>query len=603
MKNQNEIHNDYQSFPASNEKVLDQDFLNQVKAVQAVLDLNLRSNPQLFMNSANFSNSIPIAKIMYCYLLSFTYEFNDPRELTLSDVLIRSDEYNPAIRAYFKKNIDQLIFEELNSLVIDKSISKEVIKTIVEEECSSFEWITPDSVVSLALQILKIKDGETVVDVGSGAGNFLLKGAAANPRAKFTGLEINTGMYLVSLMRNYAHNGNTSDGNIKILQTDAFDIVDSEANNRFDKVFANYPIGMQLKFSGVGQRYLKKISESTSHFRSTNSGDWVFNRLIRDLTVNSPKGKAIGIMAGGSSWNKTDKAERRYFLARGVVECVIALPAKLFNDTGIPVMMIVFSFGNKNVRMIDATQFFQLGRRQNFMNPQQVDQVVKALNKDSDYSRLVAYEEMEKQDYVLDPARYLRKEIEIEHGVPFESVIKNITRGAQKTAKELDQLISQTPTNIQYLMLSNIQDGLIDDELSSLKELDPSLEKYCLKDNDLILSKNGYPYKVAIAHPHPGQKILANGNLYVIELDQEKINPLFLKAFLESETGINVLKSITVGAAIPNIGVESLKNILIPLPPLHEQEKVAEKYLSQLEEIKVLRIKLDKAIKRLGEIF
>ena len=151
-------------------------------------------------------------------------------------------------------------------------------------------------------------------------------------------------------------------------------------------------------------------------------------------------------------------------------------------------------------------------------------------------------------------------------------------------------------------MLSNIQDGLIDDELSSLKVLDPSLEKYCLKDNDLILSKNGYPYKVAIAHPRPGQKILANGNLYVIELDQDKINPLYLKAFLESETGINILKSITVGATIPNLGVEKLKKIQILLRCMNKN-KVAVRYLAQLEEIRVLRIKLDKAIKRLGEVF
>jgi restriction endonuclease S subunit len=49
--------------------------------------------------------------------------------------------------------------------------------------------------------------------------------------------------------------------------------------------------------------------------------------------------------------------------------------------------------------------------------------------------------------------------------------------------------------------------------------------------------------------------------------------------------------------------VEKLKKIQIPLPPLHEQNKVAVRYLAQLEEIRVLRIKLDKAIKRLGEVF
>lgn len=603
MKNQNNKQTTTMLLSSNQEKLSDQIFLNHVEMVQSFLDVNLKPNHQLTGGFMNLTTSIPIIKILYCYLVLISNEFTESEDATLNDVLERSDEYNPAISAYYKKILDLRTFNELRLLLSNMTDSSDILKYIVEEECSSFEWSTPESIVSLALEILDIKEGETVVDVGSGTGTFLLNGVAEKPKAEFTGLEINTVMFLVSLMRNYIHNGDAKNDNLKIIQTDAFDLVESDSNKRFDKVFSNYPINMQFKFSGIGQRYLERISNTVPEIRSLGSGDWIFNRLIRDLTSNTPDGKAVGIMAGGGTWNLTDKFTRRSFLDLGIVECVIALPAKLFKDTNIPVMMIVFSFGNNSVRMIDATAFFKPGRRQNSMNAEHVSQVVEALNIDSKYSRLVEYEEMEKQDFVLDPCRYLHHKIEIEYGVPFESVIKSITRGAQKTAKELDQLVTQQPTNIQYLMLSNIQDGLIDDELSSLKVLDPSLEKYCLKDNDLILSKNGYPYKVAIAHPRPGQKILANGNLYVIELDQDKINPLYLKAFLESETGINILKSITVGATIPNLGVEKLKKIQIPLPPLHEQNKVAVRYLAQLEEIRVLRIKLDKAIKRLGEVF
>ena len=55
-----------------------------------------------------------------------------------------------------------------------------------------------------------------------------------------------------------------------------------------------------------------------------------------------------------------------------------------------------------------------------------------------------------------------------------------------------------------------------------------------------------------------GQRILANGNLYIIELDESRANPYYIKAFFDSEQGIAALKSITVGATIPNIGVDTL---------------------------------------------
>ena len=52
---------------------------------------------------------------------------------------------------------------------------------------------------------------------------------------------------------------------------------------------------------------------------------------------------------------------------------------------------------------------------------------------------------------------------------------------------------------------------------------------------------------MAIASVKEGNKILANGNLYVIELDEDKINPYFLKAYLESENGKAALSRVAVG--------------------------------------------------------
>ena len=156
---------------------------------------------------------------------------------------------------------------------------------------------------------------------------------------------------------------------------------------------------------------------------------------------------------------------------------------------------------------------------------------------------------------------------------------------------------------MQFLMLSNIQNGIIDDKLPYLKEIEEKHEKYCVKNNSLILSKNGAPFKVAVATVPEGQKVLANGNLYVIELDETKANPYYLKAFLESEQGVAALKRITVGTTIPSIGVDKLKNLIVPLPPLEEQSRIAAKYLAVLDEISALKQKIDKAVDKLKTVF
>jgi type I restriction enzyme M protein len=204
---------------------------------------------------------------------------------------------------------------------------------------------------------------------------------------------------------------------------------------------------------------------------------------------------------------------------------------------------------------------------------------------------------------VLNPERYLSKTIEmIENGIEFGNVIKSITRGAPLSGADLDRMVSTEPTDNQYLMLSNIKNGLIDENLPYLKEIDKKYEKYYINDKNIVMSKNGYPFKVSVFEKQGNRRVLANGNLFVIEIDETKANPYYIKAFLDSEAGISALKSITVGSTIPSIGLESLKKIIIPSISLEEQQVIVNKYLAKKDEIEYLKKQLTKAIDSLNHI-
>lgn len=330
------------------------------------------------------------------------------------------------------------------------------------------------------------------------------------------------------------------------------------------------------------------------------SSDWLYNMLMIDTL--SATGKAIGIMTNGGTWNMIDAPIRKYFVENGLIECVIALPARLFNTTNIATTMIVFSHGNKVVRLVNASEQFTAGRRVNELSEANVKVILQACTEDSDISMQVSLDDLRDNDYVLSTSRYTHGAETIEDGAPFETVIKRITRGAPLNASQLDAISSAAPTDMQYLMLSNIQNGLIDTNLPYLSVIDKKNEKYCLSNHCLILSKNGYPYKIAVAEVREGQKIMANGNLYIIELDEEKANPYYLAAFFGSEQGTAALKSITVGATIPNIGVDQLKKLIIPLPGIDRQNEIADRYQAVKDEITLLQLKLEKAKNRMMHI-
>lgn len=457
----------------------------------------------------------------------------------------------------------------------------------------SGEYGTPESLSKLTSKILNIKDGDRVADFGSGVGDFITLTSENNSRNSVYGIEINTYSYEISKIRVELFSEN-----IDVELGDMFAVPD---DRKFEKIFSNYPFGMRLIHLQTGTDYIANLHRRMPEIKRATSSDWIFNSLIIDHLTDD--GRAVAIMTNGSTWNSIDQKIREYFIRNGFVEAVISLPARLFEFTNIPTTMLVLSKGNKEVRMVDATAMCEQGRRQNIITDENIEHIITLLNHEGDNAITVDLKTLQQNGYILNPSRYLENTIEIEDGVEFGSLMKRITRGAPLKASELDEMISEDPTDTQYLMLANIQNGMISEDLPYLKEIDAKLDKYCIKNRNLLLSKNGAPFKVAVAEVEAGRKLLGNGNLFIIELDEEVVNPYFLKAFFDSEVGSAVLKSIVVGATIPNISAESLKKLTVPLPSMEKQNEIANLYQAKQDEIKVLQLKIQKAQNDLRGIF
>ena len=470
--------------------------------------------------------------------------------------------------------------------------------TTFEEKILDFAaWSTPQSLSDLALKILDVNASDKVADICCGVGSFLLTAFGEVPEASYSGFDVSPDCNVIASLRS-----ELLGRNIDFSLTNAFDLVLSSSQERkFSKIFSNYPLGLGMRGLGDGKALTERLEAKYPWVSRSTSSDWIFNSMVCDLLEED--GKAVVLMTNGSLWNTTDRLVRKHFIEEGLVEAVIGMPNSILPYTNVGVSMLVFSHGNEYVRIIDASSWSQSGRRVSTFSTEDVDNIVEAFSKDGQHSCLVPVEDLADNDYRLNVERYLVGTIHFENGKPFSSVIKRITRGAPCNAKELDEMSSDVPTDIQYLMLANIRKGQIDSDLPYLKDLYPKYEKYCVSTNNLILSKNGFPYKVAISTVGEGKRILANGNLYIIEVDEEKANPYYLKAFFESEQGIAALKSITVGTAMLNIGVEDLKNLEIPIPSLEVQNRIALKYLAKLDEIKILQMSLEKAEMELANIF
>lgn len=104
---------------------------------------------------------------------------------------------------------------------------------------------------------------------------------------------------------------------------------------------------------------------------------------------------------------------RTKLLKDGNIDAIIGLPANLFFSTGIPVCVLVLKKCKKHddVLIINASEHFKKGKRQNTLLPEHIDKIIDTYQyrkeDDKKYSRQVSMEEIEKNRYNLNISRYV----------------------------------------------------------------------------------------------------------------------------------------------------------------------------------------------------
>jgi type I restriction enzyme S subunit len=144
---------------------------------------------------------------------------------------------------------------------------------------------------------------------------------------------------------------------------------------------------------------------------------------------------------------------------------------------------------------------------------------------------------------------------------------------------------------LHLLRTTDITTGEIDwNTVPYCKEEPSDVEKYLLKDGDIVISRAG---SVGYSHliKNPKSAIFAS---YLIRF-KPLIEERYLAYFLKSPFYWQSISEKSTGIAIPNVNASKLKQILIPLAPFPEQGRIADK-------IEELFTRLDAGIEGLWKV-
>lgn len=185
-------------------------------------------------------------------------------------------------------------------------------------------------------------------------------------------------------------------------------------------------------------------------------------------------------------------------------------------------------------------------------------------------------------------------------------MIKNLSKWPKVQLEDLSVLIdyglttSASLENVgpKFLRITDIQDGYVNwDSVPFCLCNTEDKEKYKLATGDIVFARTGATTgKSYLIRECPDGTVFAS---YLIRVKpNSKVNPTYLYRFFQTPDYWEQIMSRSAGTAQAGVNATKLKSILLPLPPLPEQQRIA----AILDKADALREKRRRAIAKLDEL-
>ena len=368
------------------------------------------------------------------------------------------EKENDSLRGVLPKNysrpeLDKRILGEIIDLFTNINVGgkegkeKDILGRVYEYFLGKFaanegkgggEFYTPKSIVALMVEMIQPFKGY-VYDPACGSGGMFvqsLKFVEEHSGSTFDisvyGQESNPTTWKLAKM-NLAIRG--IENNLGSKNADTFH-EDLHKNLKADYILANPPFNQ----SDWGQPLL--VDDARWKWGIPPQGNANYGWIEHMLDKLSQKGKAGVVLANGSlSSNTSGEGDiRRKILEDDLVDCIVALPDKLFYTTGIPVCIWFFNRDKKHkgqTLFIDARKMGDMvNRRLRELSDEDIKKIANTYiawqNEDGyedvqGYCKVASIDEIKEHDYILTPGRYVGIEEVEDNGEPFEEKMERLT--------------------------------------------------------------------------------------------------------------------------------------------------------------------------------
>lgn len=549
--------------------------------IKTLCFLNIIDDENKYFSNINYSDSDQTNGIIF---KTANLIEKDNKELSM----ILTEICNTSVFTY--NEVLNEINLRIKNLTIDQKKGLFDVCKDMSELNSHARWSTSKQLIQVIMDCVDFNQVDSVLDLCSGIGSFLGECAKMKNDLYLEGYEIYQIALLVSKMHLYIHN--------TMANLHAGDVLQTKIDNKFDLVVVDFPWGLRSD--------IKPIDDDDMYVEykeNKQRSDWNF--ILKAVNAMKKGGKTIALAPQSVlfSSRKSDVETRKEIVEKGLLETVILMPAASISGISASYVLMVFSNGNRSVKLIDASDaYINAKGAYKFLDLNKIHEL--KVSTDSEKVRHVTLDEIAKSDYSLEFNFYFSNISNIQLTNPKTiGEIGEVFSGYQYTSKNLTEL-NPGKGNISIVKISNLINGSIDYSSMISANIDEAkAEKYLLHENDILLSSKGTMIKSVVVKDIGEQKIIPHNNLLVIRITDNEVNPIYVCNYLNSKTGQLFLRTIQTGGIIININRTRLMDLPIPIVDKDSQEIIATRYLIMKAKVVELQTQLDLAIDKLNSIY
>ena len=466
----------------------------------------------------------------------------------------------------------------------------------------SYMYSTPKNLVKLMIDLLAPEKGSTFIDPACGIGGLLTE--AASRGLKVTGIEI-----LVDIAQYARANLALSGFRGEIITAESLGILDDNRRRNLKSYFDYAAVVPPLGRKVADERLYRFILGSNKRSQSTEV--LFLEHTIRFLREG---GRMSIVVPEGLLFGDYNYDAREFMLKHCTVKAIITLPAGLFMPlSSIRTALLFLEKSNKR------------GTRKE-------DQVYVAnVEEKEDFKKIVkTYRDFENKKIIPEEADIFITNLENPKQINFDYVKglrKLATKNGQTVFPDWPQVqlqnIARLSTGIRIKKLDSkdaggeaiyIRAGDVSDLILNLDDTEKistsgDFSRYAAKPGDILITRAGTVGRVALVQDNSTPLIIGSNVLRISVTDKKRVLPEFLLAVLKSNHGQTQIEMFTGGSTIRAISVSGVRQIMIPIPPIAEQEKVASQIKkiieTKMEAIKIsnqLKLKEEKMVKKLNKM-